>query len=56
MNVIFYRLEDRPGEMPKRYGAGKVFNGLPFFWVMRGDLQAPTQDGLIEDIKGHARR
>ena len=51
MNVIFYRLEDRPGEMPKRYGVGNVFNDIPFFWVMRGDLQAPTQEGLIEDIK-----
>ena len=56
MNVIFYRLEDRPGEMPKRYGAGKVFNSLPFFWIMRGDLQAPTHDGLIEDIKGQCEK
>ena len=56
MNVIFYRLEDRPGEMPKRYGAGKVFNGLPFFWVIRGDLHAPTHDGLIEDIKGQCEK
>ena len=56
MSVIFYRLEDRPGEMPKRYGMGNVFNGLPFFWVMRGDLQSPTQDGLIEDIKEQCKR
>ena len=56
MNVVFYRLEDRPGEMPKRYGMGNVFAGIPFFWIMRGDLQIPTQEGLIEDIKGQCKK
>ncbi len=55
MNVIFYRLEDRAGELPKRYGAGEVFSALPFTWIMRGDLQAPTEDCLIDDIKGRCK-
>ncbi len=56
MNVLFYQLEERAGEIRKRYGAGNVFSGLPFQWIMRTDLHAPTQDCLIANIKGQCRR
>lgn len=56
MNVIFYQLEERAGEIRKRYGAGNVFSGLPFQWIMRTDLQSPTQDSLIANIKGQCKR
>ena len=56
MNVIIYRLENRAGEMPKRYGTGSVFQGLPIKWIMRTDLPSPTQEGLISDIKGQCER
>ena len=52
MNVLLYRLEERAGEMPKRYGEGRVFASLPIKWLFATDLLVPTQEGLIANIKG----
>ena len=49
MDVVFYRLEERAGEMRERYGDGSVFPAN-FGWITKGDMASPTFDGLIADI------
>lgn len=53
MDVVFYRLEVRSGEMRERYGDGSVFPAN-FGWITKGDLASPTFDGLLADIAKRA--
>ena len=53
MDVVFYRLEERAGEMRERYGDGSVFPAN-FGWITSGDLETQTFDGLIADIAKRA--
>lgn len=49
MDVVYYRLEVRSGEMRDRYGDGSIFPAN-FGWVTKGDMALPTFDGLLADI------
>lgn len=53
MDVVFYRLEVRSGEMRERYGDGSVFPAN-FGWITKGDMASPTFDGLLADIAKRA--
>lgn len=53
MDVVYYRLEERAGEMRDRYGDGSVFPAN-FGWITKGDMVSPTFDGLIADIAKRA--
>lgn len=55
MDVVYYRLEERAGEMRDRYGDGSVFPAN-FGWITKGDMASPTFDGLIADIAKRAER
>ena len=53
MDVVYYRLEERAGEMRDRYGDGSVFPAN-FGWITKGDMASPSFDGLIADIAKRA--
>lgn len=53
MDVVFYRLEVRSGEMRERYGDGSVFPAN-FGWITKADMASPTFDGLLADIAKRA--
>lgn len=53
MDVFFYRLEERAGEMRERYGDGSVFPEN-FGWITKDAIASPTFEGLIADIEKRA--
>ena len=53
MNVFFYRLEERTGEMRERYGDGSMFPEN-FGWITKDAIASPTFEGLIADIEKRA--
>ena len=53
MDVVFYRLEVRSGEMRERYGDGSVFPAN-FGWITKANMASPTFDGLLADIAKRA--
>ncbi len=55
-DVVYYRIEDYPGELEGKYGEGKVFDGADFKWVLPEDLGTRTLDGLLRHVKQLARQ
>lgn len=53
MDVFFYRLEERAGEMRERYGDGSVFPEN-FGWITKDAIANPTFEGLVADIEKRA--
>ncbi len=53
MDVVFYLLEERAGELVDRYGDGTVFPAN-IGWITKGDISSPTFDGLIADVTKRA--
>ena len=53
MNVFFYRLEERTGEMRERYGDGSMFPEN-FGWITKDAIASPSFEGLIADIEKRA--
>lgn len=52
-DVVYYRLEPRPGEMEKRGYTDKLFSDK-FKWIMLDDLPSLNLDGLLKHIINHA--
>lgn len=52
-DVVYYRLEPRPGEMEKRGYTDKLFSDK-FKWIELDDLPSPNLDGLLKHLINHA--
>jgi len=50
-NVVYYRIEDFPGELEGKYGQGRVFDGADIRWVLPEDLKSRSLDGFLEHVK-----
>ena len=50
MGVLFYRMEEFPGEDERKYGAGRIFSDAGILWRTKSDLANFNLQGLLDDI------
>ena len=51
MGVLFYRMEEFPGEDERKYGAGRIFSDAGIQWRTKSDLDNFNLQGLLDDIE-----
>lgn len=51
MDVLFYRMEEFPGEDERKYGKGRIFSDAGILWRTRSDIENFTLQGLLDDIE-----
>lgn len=54
MEVLFYRMEEFPGEDERKYGKGRIFSDAGILWRTRSDIENFTLKGLLDDIEQFA--
>jgi Mor family transcriptional regulator len=55
MDVVFYRLENYPGELSGKYGDAKILNLPNIRWVLNANLPDNTTSSLLKDIEECAK-
>lgn len=56
MDVLFYRMEEFPGEDERKYGKGRIFNDAGILWRTRSEIENFTLQGLLDDIELFAKQ
>lgn len=56
MGVLFYRMEEFPGEDERKYGAGRIFSDAGIQWRTKSDLKNFNLQGLLDDIELFAKQ
>lgn len=56
MGVLFYRMEEFPGEDERKYGAGRIFSDAGILWRTKSDLANFNLQGLLDDIELFAKQ
>lgn len=49
--VVYYRMEDFPGELEGKYGKGKILLDTNITWVLPEDLESNDLDAFLNDLK-----
>lgn len=56
MDVLFYRMEEFPGEDERKYGKGSIFSDTGIQWRTRSEIKNFTLQGLLDDIELFAKQ
>ena len=56
MDVLFYRMEEFPGEDERKYGKGRIFSDAGILWRTRSEIEVFTLQGLLDDIELFAKQ
>lgn len=56
MGVLFYRMEEFPGEDERKYGAGRIFSDAGIQWRTKSDLRVFNLQGLLDDLELFAKQ
>lgn len=56
MRVLFYRMEEFPGEDERKYGAGRIFSDAGIQWRTKSDLKEFNLQGLLDDLELFAKQ